>query len=274
MKAPPAEHILLSSWRDQKTIPRQLEAPPFQRGETAPIPTARFPLTCPPPRPPFVRSPSASSALGLVVANVVPLVGVVAFGWDLFEVMWLYWMENAIIGLYALGRILTSGLMGSHPITWIPKLFVSAFFTVHYGFFWLGHGVFVYALFGDGRESPEFDLSDHIAELASGGLPVEGLIGLAMSHGASFVLNYLLGGEWREADPASEMFRPYGRVVILHVVLIAGGFLILLTGGGILALALFIVLKTGLDLGIHLKAHQMRLTKVASSSATPAEATP
>lgn len=225
---------------------------------------------------PFIRSPSANSALGLVVANVVPLVGVVAFGWDLFEVMWLYWMENAVIGVYALGRILTSGLMGSHAITWIPKLFVSAFFTVHYGFFWLGHGVFVYALFGDGRASPEFDLSGHLAELTSGGLPVEGLIGLAMSHGASFVLNYLAGGERLEADPVSEMFRPYGRVVILHVVLIAGGFLLLLAGGGVLALALFVVLKTGLDLGIHLKAHQMRRKAVASStgSATPAAATP
>ncbi|GAB5537228.1 MAG: hypothetical protein Rubg2KO_34770 [Rubricoccaceae bacterium] len=217
---------------------------------------------------PFVRSPSASSALGLVVANVVPLVGVLALGWDLFEVMWLYWMENAVIGLYALARILTSGLMGSHPIVWIPKLFVSGFFTVHYGFFWLGHGVFVYALFGDGRESPEFDVGGHIAELASGDLPVEGLIGLVLSHGASFVLNYLAGGEWREADPVSEMFRPYGRVVILHVVIIAGGFLLLATGGGILALALFVVLKTGLDLGIHLKAHRKRLEAVASSTPT------
>ena len=225
---------------------------------------------------PFVRSPSASSALGLVIANVVPLVGVVAFGWDLFEVMWLYWMENAVIGVYALLRIVSSGLLGSHPLTWVPKLFVGGFFTVHYGFFWLGHGVFVYALFGDGRASPEFDLSGHLAELTSRGLPVEGLIGLVLSHGASFVLNYLAGGEWRKADPVSEMFRPYGRVAILHVVLIAGGFLILATGGGILALALFIILKTGLDLGIHLKAHQKRLEAVASSteSATPGAATP
>jgi len=217
---------------------------------------------------PFVRSPSASSALGLVIANVVPLVGVVAFGWDLFEVMWLYWMENAVIGIYALLRILTSGLMGSHPLTWIPKLFVGGFFTVHYGFFWLGHGVFVYALFGGGREAPEFDFSTHIAELASGGLPIEGLVGLVLSHGASFVLNYLAGGERRGADPVSEMFRPYGRVVILHVAIIAGGFLILLADGGVFALALFIVLKTSLDLGIHLKAHQKRLEAVTSSTAS------
>ena len=218
--------------------------------------------------PPSLRSPSASSAVGLVIANVVPLIGVVAFGWDLFEVMWLYWMENAVIGGYALLRILTSGLLGSHPIMWIPRLFVGGFFTIHYGFFWLGHGVFVYALFGGGRTAPEFEFSAHLNELASGGLPVEGLIGLALSHGASFVLNYLAGGEWREADPVSEMFRPYGRVVILHVVLIVGGFLLLIADGGVFALALFIVLKTGLDLGIHLKGHTKRLEAVASSTSS------
>ena len=225
---------------------------------------------------PFVRSPSASSALGLVIANVVPLVGVVAFGWDLFEVMWLYWMENAVIGVYALLRILTSGLLGQHLIMWIPKLFVAGFFIVHYGFFWLGHGVFVYALFSGGREAPEFDLHAHIDALTSGALPLEGLLALVLSHGASFVLNYLAGGEWREADPVSEMFRPYGRVVILHVVLIVGGFLLLLANGGVFALALFVILKTGLDLGIHLKSHQKRLEAVASSAeaATPAAATP
>ena len=57
---------------------------------------------------PFVRAPSVPSAIGLVVANVVPLVGVLWFGWDLFGVMWLYWAENGIIGAYALLRILTA----------------------------------------------------------------------------------------------------------------------------------------------------------------------
>jgi len=40
-----------------------------------------------------------SAALAaLVLVNVIPLFGVVFFGWSLFEVVVLYWVENLIIG--------------------------------------------------------------------------------------------------------------------------------------------------------------------------------
>ena len=208
------------------------------------------------PAPPLVRGPSIPSAIGLVVANLVPLVGVVWFGWDLFEVMWLYWAENGIVGAYALLRIVSAGLGGWVSIA--SKLFLAPFFVVHYGLFWAVHGVFVYALFGGGRTNPIDAEEGFFSSILTSDLPDEALVALALSHGMSFAFNYLASGEWRTAVATEEMFKPYGRVVILHVVLIAGGFLLLRADGGLLALALFIVLKTGLDLGIHLKAHQIR----------------
>jgi uncharacterized membrane protein AbrB (regulator of aidB expression) len=52
------------------------------------------------------------------------------------------------------------------------------------------------------------------------------------------------------------MFRPYGRVMVLHVVILLGGFLVQLLGSPAPALALLVLLKTGLDLGAHLREHQ------------------
>ena len=63
---------------------------------------------------PLVRGPSVPSAVGLVLANLVPLVGVVFFGWSLFGIMWIYWAENAVIGIFAILRMLTAG----EPIRW------------------------------------------------------------------------------------------------------------------------------------------------------------
>ena len=202
---------------------------------------------------PLVRAPSTASAVGLVVANLVPLVGVVWFGWSLFGVMWLYWAENGVIGLYALLRILTAG--DGHA----QKLFLAPFFVVHYGMFWFGHGVFVVSLFGDalGGADPE------AAWAAGGGLTGPGVVALVLSHGASFVMNYLVGGERRTAAAGAEMFKPYGRVVLLHVVVLVGGFLVEATGAGVLALALLVGLKTALDLAVHLAAHRTRLQKLA-----------
>ena len=218
------------------------------------------------PASPLARGPSIPSAVGLVVANLVPLVGVVGFGWDLFEVMWLYWAENGIVGAYALLRIGSAGRGGWASV--VPKLFLMPFFAVHYGLFWAVHGVFVYALFGGHRTNPIDAEEGFFTSVLTADLPAEALLAMALSHGASFAFNYLASGEWRTALANEEMFKPYGRVVVLHVVLIAGGFLLLRADGGLLALALFVVLKTALDLGIHLKAHQLRRRKHAAALAS------
>ena len=51
------------------------------------------------------------------------------------------------------------------------------------------------------------------------------------------------------------MFRPYGRVMVLHVVILGGGFLVTLLGSQLIPLALLVILKTGLDLFSHLREH-------------------
>jgi len=204
---------------------------------------------------PFVRAPSVPSAVGLVVANLVPLVGVLFFEWSLFGVMWLYWAENGVIGLFAVLRILTAGEGRGQRWTMAP------FFVVHYGIFWTVHGVFVASTFGGD------------AALWDPGLQTEGLAALVLSHGASFALNYLARGEWKTAAPGTEMFKPYGRVVLLHLVILLGGFLVELSGSGVLALVVLVVLKTALDLGVHLAGHWMRLREGEVPPPDPARTT-
>ena len=47
-----------------------------------------------------------TSALGLVLANLLPVVGVLALGWSPFTVVMAYVLETVIVGLYAWLRIL------------------------------------------------------------------------------------------------------------------------------------------------------------------------
>ncbi|MEL6615887.1 MAG: DUF6498-containing protein [Bacteroidota bacterium] len=215
------------------------------------------------PSAPFVRAPSTSSAVGLVIANLVPIAGVIWLGWDLFGIMALYWAENGVIGVFAVLRMMTAG----EPIRWWTaalRVFPAGFFVFHYGLFWVVHGVFVLTLFSGGAADP-FD--DGLGALST--LPAEGLILLVVSHGLSFALNYLIGGEWRATDTITEMGKPYGRVVVLHIVILAGGFILLPTDGARWALVLLVVVKTVLDLGIHLKDHQARLAKASGAEADP-----
>jgi hypothetical protein len=42
---------------------------------------------------------SSQAAIALLVANTIPLAGVVCFGWDLTTILVIYWLENGVVGI-------------------------------------------------------------------------------------------------------------------------------------------------------------------------------
>ncbi|MES1239846.1 MAG: DUF6498-containing protein, partial [Chloroflexota bacterium] len=54
----------------------------------------------------YRRTATSRSAILLVAANLIPLVGVLLFGWSLWTILVLYWVENGIVGLWNVLRIL------------------------------------------------------------------------------------------------------------------------------------------------------------------------
>lgn len=203
----------------------------------------------------------------LVLANLPPLIGVFFWGWSLSELLIVYWIENAVIGLYTILRIVVARPEGVDPTSLVAgKLFGIPFFTLHYGIFWLVHGIFVVTLFG-GSEigggvssiagSPHaFFLAPILVSLAKMDVLAWPVIGLVLSHGVSFVSNYLGGGEYRKLAVTDLMGQPYGRVVILHLTLLFGAFIVMLLRAPQLVLVLFVALKVGVDVQSHLKEHE------------------
>ena len=43
---------------------------------------------------------SYGAVAALIIANLVPLVGVLWFGWDVWGILIIYWLENGIVGLF------------------------------------------------------------------------------------------------------------------------------------------------------------------------------
>jgi Family of unknown function (DUF6498) len=200
------------------------------------------------------RSPSS---LVLVAANLVPLYGVLALGWPVFPLVLLFWLENVVVGTLNALRML---LVDPRDLaSWAGKLFMVPFFCFHYGMFTFVHGVFVFALFGGGRHLRlEFDAEtarqvlDTVVD--SGVAPAAAA--LAASHLFSFLWNYLWRGEFRRASVSRLMMQPYGRIVVLHVGILFGGFAVMTLGSPVWALVLLVALKTGFDVRAHLKEHR------------------
>jgi len=207
---------------------------------------------------------SIGAVVALVVANLIPLIGVLFFGWSVWNILVIYWLENGIVGLInvlkmavATGDEVTPGvtfMVNGRPATSATKMGLIPFFIVHYGIFWFVHGIFVLTL-------PAFFslMSDDGMTLDLGPV-VFAALGLAISHGLSFWWNFLHGGEYRRTTAAALMFAPYKRLVALHITIIFGAFAVMFTGAPAAAVAVLVAIKTAIDLGLHLAEHRGELT--------------
>ena len=216
------------------------------------------------------------SVVLLVAVNLVPLIGVAFWGWSLMLILVLYWVESGIVGVVNIFKIaradgsLIPGLpAGGAPVRisgmaeMMGRGALIGFFVMHYGIFWAVHGVFVFLLpaFASMPSASGETLGSGPGPMDFGALPLDGLALsaalLAASHVVSYFTNYLGRGEYRRATPAGQMMSVYGRVVVLHVTIIGGAFVIAAFGTPIAALVLLIGLKTLLDLGLHLRSHRV-----------------
>jgi hypothetical protein len=246
----------------------------------------------------YRRTALTRSAIVLLIANAIPIIGVLFFGWSLITILVLYWLENGIVGFWNVPKIALAqgpmiprlsempetarGVVASAALArlqLIPRAGLSVFFLVHYGIFWLAHGIFVFALpsisgmasgtldrnaacdspiFPEPGEIPIGDAGScapgAFGEIAWGSVLI-GAAALFLSHGASFLLNYIGNGEYLRTSAPRQMGSAYGRVVVLHLTILIGGFVVALLGAPIGALIVLVVLKAAFDLGLHRREH-------------------
>jgi hypothetical protein len=205
---------------------------------------------------------SYGAVIALIVANAVPLIGVLLLGWSVWNILVIYWLENGIVGVYNVLKMARADgteaqsspflMVGGQRATTLSKFGLIPFFVMHYGLFWFVHGIFVLTL-------PAFmslGLSDGPGLDVDPGAVLFAAIALAVSHGLSYWWNFLRGGEYRRVTPVGLMFQPYRRLIALHLTIIFGAMAVMFTGAPVLAVAILVAVKTLLDVGLHLAEHR------------------
>ena len=208
--------------------------------------------------------------VALIVANVIPLYGVLWLDWDAGEIIVLYWAENLVVAVYTIVKVAIAPVprLSMH----LSKIFIIAFFIVHYGGFVAVHGVFVLSFIGE--DADVFSSMDSVSRLGPlvfvalmlnviekmiAIMPAYMLLplaGLFLSHGLSFIQIHIRKGEYLVKKPKKLMMQPYKRMLVMHVALIAAGFFIIKQGSPLPLLIILIILKIGLDTYLHFKSHQ------------------
>lgn len=182
-----------------------------------------------------------------VLYTVFPLVGILFLSWDWRQVIVLYWLENIAIGIATIIRLVSvkndtpirtrdesssevTLTLNDKPIDESApgtKFAMAGFFAFHYGLFTLVHGIFVIILVsGVFMRSGIFNA----ATTQGVGLDIGGLFmtWLIVTIGQIIVV-------WRQRSAPSSaqqslvaiMVAPYKRIIVLHLAIIAGAWLIM-----------------------------------------------
>jgi hypothetical protein len=189
----------------------------------------------------------SASGLVLVGVNMLPLAGVLLFDWSLANVVLLYWAESALIGFYTVLKICVVGKAAA--VVAVP------FFVGHFGGFMAAHFMFVYGFFVREWDTtgPEPSAMEALAGLF-GPLWLT-LIALAVSHGVSFVVNFIGQREYEGTTVSKLMAAPYKRILVMHLTVIFGGWLVMAFETPAPVLLLLVVLKAAADFRAHAKEH-------------------
>ena len=207
---------------------------------------------------------SVGAVVALLVANAIPLIGVLFLGWNVWTILTIYWLENGVVGVFNVLKMAKAA--GPEPTGRGPMLYNGR------------------PVGGDRRRQGDAhpvlrDALRHLLgrprHLRADPAAVRGvrwrerrasartrspsllvLVGLVISHGVSYRYNYIGRGEYLRTSVSGQMAAPYGRLVVLHLTIIVGGLAIAMTGAPSAAVLILVLLKTGLDLGLHLAEHR------------------
>jgi hypothetical protein len=204
----------------------------------------------------------------LVSANLVPVVGVWVGWMTTADVFWLYWLETAIVGAFALVRILTatSDVLGK------PKdVVVSALlFAILYGALTGLYALILSMMLGLAQQVAG-ELGIDAPRLSVGHTWVYAGIGLIVSHLVSLLMYWFGKGERHAWTVWHVTWTPFVRILPLQLLTLLSvwGLLALL----VLAPGVLVVLLVGtkllLDVSLHLLARRSAARALARSRQQP-----
>lgn len=198
-----------------------------------------------------------------IVSAAIIAAGVLLFDWPAFTVLAFYWLENVVIGGFTALRILA---LGARSERYVQSLVHVVFFTFHYGLFCFVHGTFLATLFGGARSlqhaaDPVLLMVGRVASDGYGALVVAAIVVAA----AADAWRALAAADIDAPDAIRDaMGEPYGRVMVLHLVLILGGFVMTTLQLPALAALLLVVFKLFHDVRLWRRAGAAAVAKGAA----------
>ena len=197
------------------------------------------------------------TAISLLFSNLITIVLAVVFSWSLIELLWVYLAQSVIIGFFNFLKMIKVSISHeSNPTIGGMGIFMSIFFFLYYGGFHLVYFLFLFM----------FSL---FAGFGGAGAGFISFLPFLLLTSVIFFINHFYSF-WYFSKKSSSvegptkmillgklMFRPYVRIVPMHLTIIFGGIFIFTGIFNVFVLLLFLILKTWADLTMHFKEHEL-----------------
>lgn len=207
------------------------------------------------------RQPRSDRAVAGIIASNAFTLGIALWQhWSVFDLMWPFLIQSLVIGWYARKRLMLAPRLSASNLTINgrpvtdpeqARRFMGVFFLLHYGLFHLGYVIFLLVLpaivgqgAGDGAT-----LSNAWLYAASG-------IAFWLAHRASH-RQHLRDDLAHTRSVAVLMGMPYLRVVPMHLTIVLAAVWSGSTHPAIAGIALFVALKTLVDIATHVLEHRL-----------------
>ncbi|KUK75985.1 MAG: hypothetical protein XD93_1165 [candidate division WS6 bacterium 34_10] len=188
----------------------------------------------------------------LIGINLIPIYGVFYLDWNVYDIIFLYWIENIVIGIFNVVMMACAQREARYSIErpalkyssynfyGVKEKDLTKFFIGLYTVFLIVHGVFLITVFGK--------LPSIIIKKDFNGL-ITYLVSLLSVYLFSLIFDYFGKKQNTVTSKASLMWKPFLRVLVIHMVILLGyGFV-----GNRKLISIFIVVKIIADLILYWK---------------------
>lgn len=201
---------------------------------------------------------SDRSVVPLLLSNLLTMAWALFEGWQILDVMLVYWVQSVVIGYYNNHRIMDLKEFSTKNFTINDRQpdptpetrkSVASFFALHYGVFHAAYLGFILS-----EESGEISLS-------SFGI-IACIVAFVFNHRYSYQHNKERDSQ-RAPNIGTIMFFPYARILPMHITI---GVAASLGNNSVQALLVFLLLKTVADVIMHMVEHADARRKNPSST--------
>jgi len=188
------------------------------------------------------RSANPIPIILLVLANLIPIYGVLFANWNSINVIYYYWLESLILGVFNIFKIYKTA--NYHKIS--PRSFVLAFIIRYFGIVVIVGVVSILLIYINiGSKAFVFNLNYTFITLAM----------FLVSHGLSYKSNFIDGKEYEKANLVEQVSDLSHRIYAVVAIILFNAFMYSIFHEPIQGVAMLVFFKILFDIWLHLNEH-------------------